>query len=326
MTGISRRGFVRGGALWLAAAASTRASLAAWQRDEPAFRIGLITDLHHADKPPAMNRYYREARGRLRESVDHFNRAGIAFAVEVGDMIDSAPTLATETGYLQEIEAEYARLQAERHYVLGNHCVTGLTKAEFLAHTHARQPFYSFDHGDFHFVILDACFRQDGVPYGRSNFTWTDTDIPASQREWLRRDLTVARKPTIVFVHQRLDVADNYAVKSAPEVRAILERAGNVLAVFQGHYHRNAYLHIGGIHYCTLAAMVEGPGADNSAYAELSVFADRSLKLDGFRQQRAYDWSKPAPANAQVPGPGLSLRTHAIQDEQSGTEFIADPA
>ena len=40
-----------------------------------------------------------------------------------------------------------------------------------------------FDRGGFHFVVLDACFRSDGVPYGRKNFKWTDTKIPPAERK-----------------------------------------------------------------------------------------------------------------------------------------------
>lgn len=89
-------------------------------------------------------------------------------------------------------------------------------------------------------------------PFERKNFHWTDTDIPPIQRKWLRRDLARTEKPTILFVHQRIDVENNHGVKSAPEVRKILEESGRVLAVFQGQSHRNENQQIGGIHYCTL--------------------------------------------------------------------------
>lgn len=40
-----------------------------------------------------------------------------------------------------------------------------------------------------------------------------------------------------------------------------------MLAVFQGHSHKNDYKHLTGIHYATLVAMVEGTGEENSGYA-----------------------------------------------------------
>jgi hypothetical protein len=71
-------------------------------------------------------------------------------------------------------------------------------------------------------------------------------------------------------------------------VRKILESSGKVLAVFQGHYHQNDYREINRIHYCTLAAMIEGAGLDHNAYALMSLFRDGSIKLVGFGQQRSY--------------------------------------
>ena len=94
-----------------------------------------------------------------------------------------------------------------------------------------------------------------------------------------------------MFIHQRLDVQNDYGVKSSPAVRKILESAGKVSAVIQGHYHQNDYREINGIHYCTLAAMIEGSGAEHNAYALMSVFKDGSLKLEGFRQQKSYQLS-----------------------------------
>ena len=99
---------------------------------------------------------------------------------------------------------------------------------------------------------MDSCFRSDGEPYGRQNFEWTDPDIPAAELEWIRTDL----KETVVFAHQRLDVSNHYDVKNAAEVRKLLEKSGKMLAVFQGHSHKNDYKDMGGIHYCTLVAMV----------------------------------------------------------------------
>jgi predicted phosphodiesterase len=289
----SRRAFLKSGALWMAAGAAFHPTALPGMdtTKKPLLRIGLITDLHNADKPPAINRFYREARTKLRESIDHFNQTGVDFVIELGDIIDAADTLEAELRYLQGIEEEYARAQAERHYVLGNHCVWLLTKQQFLEHTAAKETFYSFDRGGWHFIVLDACFRRDGVPYGEKNFEWTDTDIPPREREWLQQDLARTDKPAMVFVHQRIDVENQYGIKSAREVRRILESSGKARAVFQGHSHRNDHREINGIHYCTVAAMVEGSGPENSAYSVLSVHEEGTLELKGFRKQANYLWS-----------------------------------
>ena len=116
-------------------------------------------------------------------------------------------------------------------------------------------------------------------------------DIPADQVEWLQEDLRRAGGPTIVFIHQRLDVSNSYGVKNAAEVRQVLENSGKVLAVLQGHSHENDYQEIAGIHYCVLAAMIEGAGEKNNAYSTMDLFEDGTIRISGFRKQKGYAWS-----------------------------------
>src|SRR5690606_31218172 len=158
-------------------------------------------------------------------------------AVCLGDLIDKDEAIEREVDFLRTIDAAYARFPCERHYVLGNHCVDTLTKAEFLEHTGATAPHYAFDAGRFHIVVLDACYRADGQPYGRGNSEWKDANLPADQIDWLRADLARTDRPTIVFAHQRLDGEGDYYVNNAVAVREVLEASGKVLAVFQGHSH-----------------------------------------------------------------------------------------
>ncbi len=286
-----RRAFLRQGTLILAAVGVSWET--AWGEDQPekqGVRVGLVTDLHHADKAPAGTRHYRETRQKLAEAGAEFQKQQIDLLVELGDLIDAADSVAVEQKYLRTIQQEFSSLCPERHYVLGNHCVDTLTKQEFLAGVEQTRSYYSFDRGGYHFVVLDSCFRSDGEPYGRRNFTWTDPNIPPQEVEWLKGDLQNTKLPVIVLAHQRLDVENNYGVKNSPEIRRILEEQGNVLAVFQGHSHKNDLKEIGGIHYCTLVAMVEGTGPENNGYSVLELAPQGTLKLTGFRQQQTRTW------------------------------------
>ena len=134
-------------------------------------------------------------------------------------------------------------------------------------------------------------FRADGKPYGRKNFQWNDANIPQQQVEWLAADLKTAAKPTVVFVHQRLDVANAYGVKNAAQVRKVLEESGNVRAVLQGHSHKNDVQEINGIHYCVHRAMVEGAGEEDNGYSVMDVFDNGLIRITGFRKQAKYDWT-----------------------------------
>jgi alkaline phosphatase len=290
-TRLGRRAFLKNGSLVLAAATLSSGKLLA-EDEAPRLGVGLITDLHYADKPPAGSRYYRETPDKLAEAAEQFGKRKPAFIVELGDFIDAADSVDAELGYLKRINREFSAICKERHYVLGNHCVHTLTKQEFLDGVEQKKPYYSFDSSDFHFVVLDSCFRSDGEPYGRQNFEWTDPNIPAAEVEWLRADLKSTAKKTVVFAHQRLDVSNHYGVKNAADVRNVLEESGKVLAVFQGHSHKNDYKDIDGIHYCTLVAMVEGSGHENNGYSLMSLASDGTISINGFRKQSDYTWTR----------------------------------
>ncbi len=260
-------------------------------------RFGMLTDSHYAGYEPLGNRHYLESLAKMRECVARMNEEEVALLVELGDFNDGArkPPEEDALRYLGDIEGEFARFTGPRYHALGNHNMDALSKTQVLGQIenteiNPARSFYSFDRGGLHFVVLDPNFRADGAPYDRGNFHWTDANIPDTQIDWLRQNLEASGKPTIVFLHQRLDGAGDVYVNNAEAVRSVLEASGDTLAVFQGHHHGGAYSRIEGIHYYTLRAMVEGSGPENSAYAIVEVQPNR-IVVEGYRRavDRAMD-------------------------------------
>lgn len=285
---IGRRAWIKGTSLLLL---SKGICLAAAEGADVRARIGLVTDMHYADKPAAGTRHYRETLAKLSDAAREFKEKKIETLVELGDFIDAAENVETELGYLQTIINPFKELCGDRHHVLGNHCVDTLTKEEFLSAVGQERSYYSFDRGETHFVVLDACFRSDGAPYGRKNFQWTDANIIRAELDWLRDDLSRTSLPTVVLVHQRLDKSGNHEIKNSAEVRKVLESSGKVRLVLQGHSHQNDLQDIEGIHYVTLVAMVEGSGLESNGYSILEIMSDQSYRLAGFRRQKGYNWA-----------------------------------
>ena len=284
---LTRRAFVHDSTLFLAASGMASIAPAAHALSSdiaPSLRVGLITDLHHADKDPSGTRHYRQTSSKLREAIAKFVDLKTDLVIELGDLIDAAPSVETELGYLNTIGKLLNCAPGDKHYVLGNHCVDTLTKHEFLLSVGQQKSYYSFDQAGWHFVILDGCFNSDGTPYERGNSKWNNANISSAQLDWLRSDLNVNQLPTVVFVHQRLDDSGPHTIKNAVEVRTIL-RDGNVVAVFQGHSHANDHTEIDLVHYVTQVAMVEGSGEANNGYSILELMSDGSLRLVGFRKQ-----------------------------------------
>jgi alkaline phosphatase len=289
---LTRRAFLGQGSLLLLGA--TGASTSAWADEAasaaPVLRIGLVTDLHYADRPPAGTRYYRETLAKFAEAAQRFSERKSDLVIGLGDLIDAADTLEGEKDHLRRIVKEFRAVAGQHHFALGNHCVWTLTKQEYLGLVGQEKSNYSFDIGDYHAIVLDACFRSDGEPYGRKNFVWTDANIPPAEIEWLQADLQKTSRKCILFVHQPLDMEPPHGVKNGPQIRKILEASGKVIAVLQGHYHHGGYQEIGGIHYCTLAAMIEGSGPQNNAYSIMDLLPRDMIRITGFRKQRGYEW------------------------------------
>lgn len=117
--------------------------------------------------------------------------------------------------------------------------------------------YYSFDKGDFHFIVLDGNNLYDGKEYrhyAKANY-YVNPEyrafIDPGQMEWLKKDLASTHKRCILFSHQSIDTF----VKNGKDVRQILEneneRAGfkKIVLAFSGHNHSNYSKVINGITY-----------------------------------------------------------------------------
>jgi predicted MPP superfamily phosphohydrolase len=227
---ISRRDFLKA-----AVAGSVGLSAALAHGAETTLRFGLVTDLHYADVDPLGTRHYRESLDKLSECIAEMNKQNVAFLCQLGDFKDEDRNNRDENRkleFLRTAEKEFATFNGPRYYVMGNHDLDSISKAQFLANTKMPAANYSFDAHGHHFVVLDANYTSDGEHYDHGNFNWQDTNIPQSELAWLAEDLKQTELPIIVFAHQRLDGEGALFVNNAAEVRAILESAGNVLAVF----------------------------------------------------------------------------------------------
>ena len=285
---VSRRAFLHAGAAGFATAALARAAPAA-ETEAQALTFGVFTDPHYADREPAGTRHYRDSDAKLDEFVKAMGEAKPAFAICLGDLVDKGKTVAEELGYLKHVDAVYRKLACPRHYVLGNHDLATLTKAQFREATGMPAAHYAFDAGPLHCIVLDANYTKDFTPYGAGNFRWTDTWLSPDELKWLAADLKQTERKTLVFLHQCLDDDKGaHGVKNGRDVRQILEASGKVIAVLNGHNHRGGHREINGIPYHTLRAMVEGPGLDHNAYALVAVTPAGSLTIKGFGTQPSF--------------------------------------
>lgn len=246
-------------------------------------KIGLLTDIHHGDVDVKYGRYFRDSPAKLAAALETFREQQVDFVVQLGDLVDGGEH---DRRHLKMLRDKLNTCGATVHHIPGNHDTHFLRKEEISDILESPLEYRSFDSGGCHFVLLDACYRSDGVGYAPYNYEWTDSTIPPPQLEWLRADLAATALPAIVFIHQRLDLPPEhlYSVGNNPEVREVLTNSGKVRAVFQGHRHQSHLAPRDGIPYCTLRALVEGPRLENNAYSVLEVTGD-ALRLNGYGMQ-----------------------------------------
>lgn len=265
-------------------------------------RFGIFTDPHYAERDVNINRYYRESLDKVSECIDLMNEQKVDFLIELGDLKDqgSTPQEAETLQFLETIEKELKRFNGPLYHVLGNHDHDSISKQQFLnaisneGFSNALN-YYSFDKDSFHFIVLDSNYTSQGKEYDHGNFDWKDAYVPDEQLKWLKKDLAHNQRPTIVFIHHQLDAIafeDEhriYCPTNADIVREMLEESPNVIAVFQGHYHKGSLNKINNIYYYTLKAVVEGSGPENNNYAIVEIGEDQIIRIKGYRKTESQD-------------------------------------
>lgn len=268
-------------------------------------RFGMITDIHYAEAPDNLeiNRYYRQSLMKVAECTELMKEQKVDFLIELGDLKDQGnpPNEAETLQFLNTVEKTLNQFKGPIYHVLGNHDHDSISKLQFLKAIsndgfYNALNYYSFTRNSFHFVVLDSNYDFTGKEYDHGKFDWTEAHIPEDQLKWLKSDLRLHKRPTIVFVHHQLDspkVADiRHCPDNADEVRKILEDSGHVVAVFQGHYHKGGLSKINDIFYYTLKAVVDGSGAENNNYAIVEIGEDLVIRIKGFRKTESQELVK----------------------------------
>ncbi len=261
--------------------------------EKPLIRFGVVADIHYARAEILWNRYFDQAKTKLMNAINHFNKENLDFLIELGDFKDegSPPDRQETIDFLVDIEKTINRFGGPVYHVLGNHDMDNISKNDFLSRIRnygqeKARNFYSFDSGGIRFVVLDPNYNEDGSDYDSGNFDWTSSMIPPDQLEWLKAELSDSKLPLIIFIHQLIDsfsgIPEDYCVNNAVEIVRIIENSGKVLAVFQGHYHNGHYSFRNGIHYYTMKAMVDSSLPENNSYAIVEIDNHLNISVLGF--------------------------------------------
>ena len=156
------------------------------------------------------------------------------------------------------------------YHVLVNHDCDMCSKQETLRFLEAENgSYYSFDHGGFHFVVLDTNYLKTSsgefIAYENANYfaagfrkDMVRENVSPDQIAWLKEDLANTKNATIVFSHASFSLvgAPSFAVKNHKELREIFRNApAGVVACFNGHHHVDLCAKEEGIWYVQINSM-----------------------------------------------------------------------
>ncbi len=267
-----------------------------------------LTDMHVARRRKGHEGYLR--------CIESVNALPVkpAFAIMGGDLAfdglyNEKDEFADQIKLYKDVTAE---LDCPHHNCMGNHDVLGwnsrrkvptddpdLGKRMIMDRLEWEKPYYSFDHGRWHFAILDSIY-----PITQDHGPSYEPRIGEEQLEWLAYDLGAAGdRPKVVVTHiaafcnKGQQAGDPHAPAMTPgmvvrdnrALRRVLERHG-VKALLQGHSHRPEEYRFQDVWYLTSGAVSAAwwSGDWIGATTGYTVFHCAGDELGW--QMRAFEW------------------------------------
>ncbi len=242
-------------------------------------KFGVFADLH-VD-------IMHDTQERLQVFLDACRQENVDFIIELGDFcypddnrrvvckpehmpVNIANALRVKT-YADKpmILKMFNDFEKPSYHVLGNHDCDMCAKQEQLKFLEAKNgSYYSFDHGGFHFVVLDTNYVKtdsgEYIAYENGNYfeagyrdDMVRENVSPDQIAWLKEDLAKAENPAVIFSHASFsNMAPRLSAKNRMELREIFQSAPNgVVACLNGHEHLDAVAEEEGIWYVQINSM-----------------------------------------------------------------------
>lgn len=248
---------------------------------ERKIKFGVFADLHTQLMP--------DTTARLTAFLDECRKEDVDFIIQLGDFTfpDSPLCTPEDPEEYRKIVELFNGFEKPAYHVIGNHDCDTCSKEEILRFWGCdHKPFYSFDMGGFHFVVLDCNFLKiDGkyISYDHANYFTLNRGpeprlpyISDEQLAWLEQDLAATGYPSVLFSHQRL-CRDPDAILNHEALRRVIDAAPNkVLLSINGHEHIDNAEKVGSTWYYNLnSASMYWLGEDFAAKGRYGEEVDR---------------------------------------------------
>lgn len=241
-------------------------------------KFAILTDIHLWDKCiyDWINRKINNnVKNLLKKFINEMNNnIKPEFVIVLGDHIEDINKIDDKKN-IKYIVNLLKKLNNPVYYAIWNHDIKNLSEDELKKLFNQKSLYYSFDLNDFHFIIL----------FSKSN-KYKNIWISEEQINWLKKDLNIINKKTIIFVHHGLadqDLTNNKYFEWKPErclifnrkeIRNIFSESKKVIAVFNSHLHWNNLDIHDNIPYFTIQSLTENEDnkwIPSEAYAIVNI-------------------------------------------------------
>ena len=236
-----------------------------WHKKIPTKQIlkfGIATDNHvnssrinSADRRPFAPRKLRSSDyAFFSKFVPQMKEFQPEFVVNLGDVVDGSSDPEPEGIIeLQLVRKEMEKAGVPVKWVVGNHDLRVVSKEKFGEVLDMEAMDYTFDIGDYRFVVVDANYDRDNVPRSPDGGRYIPGHIPPQTFEWLKKQLETDKR-VIVFIHQgvfadksrgdyskeKQKFAYKKSINNADELQKIFDEY-RVDASFNGHMEARRY-------------------------------------------------------------------------------------
>ncbi|MBN2362919.1 metallophosphoesterase [candidate division WOR-3 bacterium] len=224
--------------------------------------------------------------------------------INVGDLIEGYSENEQEiTEEWNELLPHIRNLSCPFYFTPGNHDITNDVQ-DAIYRSMVGEPYYSFDHGKFHFIVLDNSRLENSSEYSRD------------QIEWLEEDLKKNSEASQIFVFYHKPFWFETLSQGQDEPLHDLFVKYGVDAVFTGHYHIYFSAEIDGIKYTGVGSSGAEThlGILGPAYHFLMVSADdKNIEIAVISLEGVHSWD-------QVTVPDIQLADKAVTE---GVEIMS---
>jgi len=241
-------------------------------------KFAILTDIHLGPEEHykgVLRKMTKDAKIFLDKFLAEMNdNAKPNFVMVLGDLIQEIDEK-NDRENMQYIINLLSGLNCPVYYAAGNHDIKKISEEDLAHFFKQKKLYYSFNHGEFHFIVLFSKKISD-----------TEITIDENQVDWLKQDLSNTSCKCVIFVHHSLadqDLTGNpwfegraykCLIANRKEVREILAESKKVIAVFNSHLHWDKRHFHDDIPYFTIQSLTENEddkGVASEAHAIVDI-------------------------------------------------------